>query len=144
MTLLVDGSNLLGRSGVDRHDPEAKRVLLQRISSLARRQRAKVILFFDGPKPAAFATSLGSVQVVFSGNRSADDLIRQRAEEAREPLTVVTSDQTLAARVRGRKVEIVDAHRFVRLIESPAEEGRRGQEEIDWESYFSDSENRNI
>ena len=137
MPWLIDGSNVLG---ADRHSDESKRALVRLLAQFARAKRTRVTCVFDGPEPHAFATHLGSVTVVFSGGRTADEVIIARAATGRG-WSVVTSDRGLAARVAGRHVEIVESSAFLSLAE--AEQG--GEEPAggkDWEAYFSDPKNR--
>ena len=136
MPWLIDGSNLLG---VDRQNDEAKRGLIRMLAGFARVKRTRVTCIFDGPEPPSFATHLGAVTVVFSGARSADELIAQRAANGRG-WSVVTSDRGLATRVQRRHVEVVTPAAFMREAEASATgEGASGD---DWESYFSDPKNR--
>jgi predicted RNA-binding protein with PIN domain len=118
MRVLVDGNNLLGAMQLDRESAEAKRALLQLLASWARRRKAKVVCFFDGYRPAAFAGAVGAAIARFSHPRAADDAIVEEVEKlARESFRLVTSDGALAARCRSRRVEIVDARRFARELE---------------------------
>lgn len=136
MPFLVDGSNLLG---ADRFSDDAKRALVSRLAGFARSRRTRVTLVFDGPEPPSFAKNLGSVSVAFSGTRSADDLIAERAAQGRG-WTVVTSDRGLAARVQRREVRIVAPPVFMRDLEdaTATEPDTRG----DWEAFFADERNR--
>lgn len=144
MRTLIDGSNLLGALRLDREGVESKRELLRAVVSWARRRKAKVVVFFDGPRPDAFATSLGAVTARFTEPRPADDLIVAELEKlARERFTVVTSDQDLARRCRRRGVEIMDSRAFAREIES-GEGEESGPDADDWSAYFSDPNNRNV
>lgn len=139
MPFLIDGNNLLGAMHADRASDEPKRQLVRLLASFARARRTKVSCIFDGPEPASFAKSLGAVSVAFSGSRSADDLIAERARVGRG-WSVVTSDAGLAARVRGRHVEIVPAAAFAAELERAAASSESGSE--DWLEYFSDPKNR--
>jgi predicted RNA-binding protein with PIN domain len=139
MPYLIDGSNLLGAMRVDRHGEASKRNLVRLLASFARAKRTKVSCIFDGPEPPSFARHLGSVTVAFSGARTADDLIAERAASGRG-WSVVTSDRGLAARVQRRQVEIVAPAAFLREIEAAASsESEPGD---DWVEYFSDPKNR--
>lgn len=139
MPWLVDGSNVLGALRVDRHSDAAKRELVQLAASFARSRKTRITVVFDGPEPASFARALGAASVVFSGGRSADDIIYERASAGRG-WTVVTADGGLANRVRGRHVEIIPPAKFVTLLqEHRGEEDAAGQ---DWSAYFSDPKNR--
>ena len=139
MPYLIDGSNVLGAMRADRHSDDAKRGLVRLLAGFARAKRTRVTCIFDGPEPASFARHLGSVSVVFSGPRSADELIVERAASGRG-WSVVTSDRGLAARIQRRQVEIVAPAAFIREMESAASESGGGDE--DWSAYFSDPKNR--
>jgi len=139
MPWLIDGSNVLGVMRTDRHSDTAKRALVQQLASFARAKRTRVTCIFDGPEPPSFARHLGAVTVVFSGTRSADDIIVERAATGRG-WSVVTSDNGLAARVQRRQVTVVPVPAFVREMEAQgAGETESGD---DWEAWFSDPDNR--
>lgn len=139
MPWLIDGSNVLGAMHVDRHGEEGKRGLVRLLASFARANKTRVTCVFDGPEPPSFARSLGAVSVAFSGGRSADDLIVERAANGRG-WSVVTSDRGLAARVQRRQVEVIAPATFIRQMESASST----ESEIvdDWDAYFSDEKNR--
>jgi predicted RNA-binding protein with PIN domain len=139
MPWLIDGSNVLGAMRVDRHSETAKRHLVKLLASFARAKRTRVTCFFDGPEPGSFGRGLGSVSVVFSGPRTADDLIVERARNGRG-WSVVTSDAALAGRIRGRHVEVVSPQRLLGELDRLGAEAEGGGE--DWASWFSDPKNR--
>ncbi|HKR66416.1 MAG TPA: NYN domain-containing protein [Thermoanaerobaculia bacterium] len=139
MPWLVDGSNVLGAMRVDRHSDDSKRGLVRLLASFARAKKTRVTCVFDGMEPPSFARHLGSVSVLFSDARSADELIAERARNGRG-WSVVTSDRGLAARVARREVTIVAPQKLIREMELAASgEGEAGG---DWEAYFSDPKNR--
>ena len=143
MSWVIDGNNVLGRLGAGvRESIDAKRDLIRRLAEFARARKTRVACYFDGTEPEHFGKSLGSVSVIFSGKMTADDLIAARLGGGRG-WQLVTSDQALAARVRGRGVQIVDASDFLRMIEEASRE-RRAKEETpeEWLEYFSDPKNR--
>ena len=139
MSWVIDGSNLLGRA---RSDVAAKRALVQALAQFARAKRTKVVCLFDGGEPEHFGENLGRVSVVFSGARPADEMIERRVA-AGSGWKVVTSDQALAARIRRRAVEVVDAAAFLRGLERSAATETAGTAD-DWAAYFSDPKNRNV
>lgn len=140
MLFLVDGSNVTGKLAGAPRDDAAKRELVQLAARVSRNQKARVILFFDGPQPPSFATRFGSVEVRFTAPRSADDAITAEVgRREREAVTVVTSDSGLSARVRGRRVAIIAPRDFVAQAGEP-----ELSDQTDWESYFSDPNNRNV
>ena len=139
MPWIVDGSNVLG---VARAATDTKRELVRHLGRFARAKKTRVVCIFDGDAPEHFGTHLGGVSVVFSGPRSADDLIVARVANGRG-WNVVTSDRALGARVGGRNVTVVDPRRLLAEIEAlPADEARGSAD--DWIGYFSDPKNRNV
>jgi predicted RNA-binding protein with PIN domain len=139
MPFLIDGSNVLGTMRTDRHSDEAKRGLVRLLANFARAKKTRVTCIFDGAEPASFAKHLGNVTVVFSGAKSADDVIIERASHGRG-WSVVTNDRGLAARVQRREVGIVAPAHFLRDLEASASgESEAGD---DWDAYFSDEKNR--
>lgn len=139
MPWLIDGSNVLGAMRVDRHGDEGKRGLVRLLAGFARANKTRVTCVFDGPEPASFARHLGAVTVAFSGGRSADDLIAERAANGRG-WSVVTSDRGLAARVQRRQVEVIAPAAFIRQMEAAA--SSESEVTADWDAYFSDEKNR--
>lgn len=140
MAWLVDGSNVLGAQGADLHAIDAKRELTRLLATFGRARRVRLICFFDGQEPANFGRHLGGVTVVFSGRQTADDLIAEQAAKARDA-KVVTSDRGLAARVASRRVEVIDARRFLRELAAVRPEAEAGSEN-DWLEWFADPKNQ--
>jgi len=139
MPYIVDGSNVLGTA---RAALAAKRDLVRDLGRFARAKRTRVVCVFDGDEPEPFGKHLGGVSVVFSGARSADDLIVARIATG-NGWKVVTGDRALGARVGGRRVEVIDPRRLLAEIETlPPVEERGGAD--DWIGYFSDPKNRNV
>jgi predicted RNA-binding protein with PIN domain len=138
---IVDGNNLLGRLGIERESADAKRELVRRLAQFARNKRTRVICAFDGPEPPSFGKNLGGVTVIFSGRRSADEIITERVTQ-RADWKLVTSDQTLAARLQGRRVKIVPPQQFALELQQNSEPEQTQND--DWQAYFSDPKNRNI
>ena len=139
MPWIVDGSNVLGTA---RAATEAKRELVRNLARFARAKRTRVVCVFDGAETESFGTKLGSVSVVFSGARSADELIVARVASG-SGWKVVTSDRALAGRVGGRRVEVVEPRQLLAEIEALPPSEERGTAD-DWIGYFSDPKNRNV
>jgi hypothetical protein len=142
MSWVIDGNNLLGRAGVSRDKAESKRRLVRSLAQFGRARRTKVACYFDGPEPEHFGRFLGGVTVIFSGARSADDLIAARVAEG-SGWKVVTSDRGLSNRVRRRQVEIVEPAAFLAEVDALPEGEERGGDE-EWLAWFSDPKNRNV
>ena len=142
MSWVIDGNNVLGRAGASRADTDPKRQLVRTLANFARVKRTKVACYFDGIEPEHFGRYLGSVSVIFSGARSADDLIASKVADG-GGWKVVTADRGLAARIRRRQVEIIDPASFMTELESLPQ----GEEKVasdDWQAWFADPKNRNI
>jgi rRNA-processing protein FCF1 len=141
MAWLIDGSNVLGAMRLDRASVDAKRELARLAASFARAKRTRVTCYFDGNEPPAFARHLGNTTIVFSGARSADDLIAQRSEENAASMTVVTSDRELTSRVARRRVKVITSQQFVAMLRTIESEPGEASAD-DWLAYFSDPKNR--
>lgn len=139
MPYIVDGSNVLGAA---RLAAEAKRGLVRDLGRFARAKRTRVVCVFDGEEAEPFGRHLGGVSVVFSGAGTADDVIAARVASG-NGWKVVTSDRGLAARVGGRRVEVVEPRRLLAEIDALPPSEERGVSD-DWISYFSDPKNRNV
>ncbi|MGA8806284.1 MAG: NYN domain-containing protein [Thermoanaerobaculia bacterium] len=142
MSWVVDGNNLLGRAGAARDAADSKRQLIRSLANFARARRTKVACYFDGTEPEHFGRHLGGVSVIFSGARSADDLIANKVATG-SGWKVVTADRGLAARIQRRQVEVINPAAFMTELETlPAGEETIAGEE--WLTWFSDPKNRNI
>jgi predicted RNA-binding protein with PIN domain len=142
MSWVIDGNNLLGRAGAPRDAADSKRQLIRALANFARAKRTKVACYFDGHEPEHFGWHLGSVTVIFSGSRSADDLIVKKVATG-SGWKVVTADRALAARIKRRHVDVVGPGAFMAELESlPQREERVASEE--WLAWFSDPKNRNV
>lgn len=100
MPVIVDGNNLLHSlplSSRSRHG--VRRLTLE----LVRSEKARVTVVFDGPPPtgAPERESLGRATIIYSGTRSADDVIVNRLPKGPDArnFTVVTDDRRLASRI---------------------------------------------
>jgi predicted RNA-binding protein with PIN domain len=129
MLFLVDGYNVtMADDATRRLERGAQRMALVR--RLAARGRGllgagEYVVVFDGGRLAEDEDH-GPVQVVFSGDRSADDVIVDAAARADGRLSVVTSDRELRSRVRehaGRSVQVLPASAL--FEQAPATHGRR-------------------
>jgi len=139
MIYIVDGSNLLGKAGVDREGDTEKRRLTQRLASFARKKGAKLTLFFDGPSAGNFATKLGPVEVRFTGSIPADNLIATLAGKLKGRVYLVTSDRGLAMRCARRDLVVIAPSALINELDQAIEQG---SDATDWEQYFSDPKNK--
>jgi predicted RNA-binding protein with PIN domain len=142
MSWVIDGNNLLGRAGASRDAADSKRQLIRALANFARAKRTKVACYFDGHEPEHFGRHLGSVSVVFSGPRSADDLIVKKVATG-SGWKVVTADRGLSSRIQRRQVEVVDPGSFMPELES-LPQGEEKFPSDEWVDWFADPKNRNI
>src|SRR5262245_29549738 len=108
MAIIVDGNNVMGQTpGWHRDKANARRRLLKQLATFARVRTARLTVVFDGrpdtevPDNSAFR----GVKVFYAEPGSdADRRIERLVESSRDRrgLTVVTSDRSLAFKVRAR------------------------------------------
>jgi hypothetical protein len=145
MPLVVDGNNLLHRlPRADRSRDAVRREVLD----ATRHETMSVTVVFDGPPPAGAPEreSLGRVTVVYSGSRSADDVIVGILPPggAAKQWAVITDDRGLADRVRAagagsRSLADWQRRRRTGVPRRPAVESKLSSREIaDWEAFFAD------
>lgn len=107
MPIVIDGNNLLHSLPKTQRTREAVR---QTVLDQSRREKISVTVIFDGPPPTGSPETehLGQVTIVYSGPRSADDVIIDRLPTggAARSWSVVTNDRALSARARDRGASI--------------------------------------
>jgi predicted RNA-binding protein with PIN domain len=119
---LIDGMNVIGSrpTGWWRDRPGAMRALSEELGEFARATGDELTVIFDG-RPFELEAQAG-VSVEFAtrrGPNAADDDIAALVERDPQPggLTVVTSDRTLAGRVRDAGGAVVGAADFRRRLD---------------------------
>ena len=142
MPILLDGNNLLySLPTANRSRAAVRRLVLD----ATRNQRMSVTVVFDGPPPAGSPAEelLGRALVIYSGSRSADEVILSRvpAGRAARQWIVVTDDRGLGQRARQRGASVKALRQWqVRPRKTPA--GRRvepklsSREVSEWEEFF--------
>ncbi len=136
------------RVGWHRDKPAARRRLLNDLARLAQAKKMRLAVVFDGEPDTGFpdGSSFSGVKVYYSRLGSdADSRIIEMVERERnrKNLTVVTSDNTLAARVRACGVRVVRSGEFRRRLDeitashsSTGEPAVKSGEMSDWLRYF--------
>ena len=121
MRWLVDGMNVIGArpDGWWRDRRGAMRSLVERLEEFAAGGEEVAVLFDGRP----FEIEPRSVEVAFASSRgpnAADRDIAERVEADADPgtITVVTSDQQLAERVRAAGASVTGAGGFRRRLEN--------------------------
>jgi predicted RNA-binding protein with PIN domain len=120
---LIDGNNLIGHTkSISYKDPQARQLVLDRISTFLESRRRNATVVFDGAAEPLRKTRW--MRLVFSGpGRTADDLIRKQVETARsrKGLCVVSSDNGVYGYARSCGVGALKCHEFNRLLKEDSE-----------------------
>ncbi|MBC8646038.1 MAG: NYN domain-containing protein [Thermoanaerobaculia bacterium] len=102
MPYFLDANNLIGRARrTSRPSEEDAEALIAEVAGRLRQNRARAVLFFDGPAGRR-STSLGSLSVRYPSSGSADAAILREISRSRAPaeIVVVTADRELSRRSR--------------------------------------------
>lgn len=135
-TCFLDGNNVAGALGL-RGPGDVRVALLNRLLGF-RLPRPTVVVFDGPPAPELSGGAGGALRVLFSGTRSADDLI---AERVRPGDRVVTRDHGLALRARDRQAKPVSPGDFLRSLQParrsvPGEKPEPGGDIEAWMAVF--------
>ena len=149
MPYLIDGNNLLGvvlhrRRG----DPETRTRLVSSLSRFARTKGCRILLFFDGPKEYDLFPLASDLELFFSQEREADELILETLESSRNwgETLLVSADRELINYARGRKVSVLSPRsffdqllRFERgaLVDAKPEPPLSERDLLQWQRLFS-------
>lgn len=126
MPWLIDAANLGGVLGGAAGARNTEGILAALLPWA--RERQQVVVVFDGPERPEMATRLGGVEIVWSGTRSADEVIAKRlmalagkagSGKDAKAWTVITNDQTLARRCRDLGAKVEPASIFARRTTQP-------------------------
>ena len=122
--LIVDGNNVMGSrpDGWWKDRARAARRIVEQLGRWAADAGEDVVVVFDGREPDGLEPPPPRVDVRFatrSGPDAADDDIAALVERDADPagLPVVTSDRTLAERVRRAGAEVFGAGDFRRKLD---------------------------
>jgi predicted RNA-binding protein with PIN domain len=154
---LIDGNNVIGQRGRGYESwwedkAKARRQLLKDLAALARIKKLKLTVVFDGSPDERFPDDARyrGVRILYAAPGSdADARIVDYAENEKQKraLTVVTSDNQLAARVRVCGVQVMRAGAFRRMMEEAIEAeddaiatSPKPEKLNDWMRYFGVSE----
>jgi hypothetical protein len=147
MPYFLDGNNLIGIArGVSRPSEDDRSALVAEIADRLRQNRAKALLFFDGPGEKR--TSLGNLSIRECGAGGADDAILREIGRSPAPqeITVVTADRDLARRARDSRAKALSPADFWSRFgasKSPAPGHQADKVDVEeWTRYFEDEKNR--
>ena len=149
MPYLIDGNNLLGvvlhrRRG----DPETRSRLVSSLSRFARTKGCRVLLFFDGPKEYDLFPLASDLELFFSQEREADELILETLESSRNwgETLLVSADRELIDYARGRRVSVLSPRSFFEqllrfekgaLVDAKPEPPLSERDLLQWQRLFS-------
>ena len=137
MRFYIDGNNMAGAvfgSGGGEVPRERIFLFLQ-----GKKLPKQTTIVFDGP-PFRTAVTGGPLRMIFSGNRSADELILSKLTSGD---IVVTNDNELASRARVRSAGALSVSGFMTKIEPKAGNHEKPVRENDiegWMKIFSEPE----
>lgn len=120
MPWVLDGNNLAGGS--------ARATVRRAALELARSERVRIVLFFDGAPPAGRAAveRLGAVEVRYV--RDADAAILTLLADGGRGWRVATNDRALAARAKAAGAEAVGGTVFWEKVERATSAGAGGRQ----------------
>lgn len=133
-TVIIDGNNLLhktpGMKKMFSGNPEAAQYSLFESVKKKLGKQDKLVLVFDG------FSSIKSDRIVFSGKKTADDVIRKFIEDNYEriPIAVVTSDNAIISIAKACGCEILKSEDFVSVkskVETSHSEDTKDKEKPD-------------
>jgi len=134
MPYLVDGHNLIPKSGIRLDSPEDELELVQVLQEFARRERRDIEVYFDGAPPgSAGGRRFGRVTAHFvQANSTADAAIMARLEklagQARNWI-VVSSDHAVQTAARAAHARSLSSEEFALVLRKGG--GRGDQERTD-------------
>ena len=138
MHYLVDGNNLAHALGLSIGGLPDREACARMVASFCRSRGAQATVVFDGraPEGARESTRTQRVIVLYSGPRSADDVILGLVADSKSPrdFTVVTSDKSLGDKSRHRGASVEKAHEFSRRLDRKADGGAGPSEKPSRES----------
>lgn len=132
ITYFIDGNNVIGKDKnlrrVHRSDPSASREgLAFKVDRWANGKKIKVVIFFDGHPGAAINTNF--IEIRYSGNKPADELIKNAIDHQRNTLnvTVISSDSEVFNYARVSRCNPVPSEDFCKSLEGSTPLGEEEQ-----------------
>jgi predicted RNA-binding protein with PIN domain len=148
---VIDGNNVIGgRVGWHRDKPGSRRLLLHDLARLARVNKLRLNVVFDGAPDPQFpdGSSYRGVRIFYARPGSdADSRVVEmvEAERNKKSLVVVTSDRKLTSRVRASGARVLRSGEFRRMLDEIAENATdqeadtpkiKDDEMSEWLRYF--------
>ncbi len=119
MAYFIDGNNLIGALKKEKvGKPEARYWLVHYIREFQKKRRSKVVLFFDGPIDYDLLTDSKNIEIIFSVEREADTLIKERINKLkyRKDLFVITADNDLIFYAKRKGAKIIPPRKFFNYV----------------------------
>jgi len=120
---IVDGNNVIHKvkslSQLVRKDKQSPREkLIYMIENYFQGRKAKITIHYDGFERLPIRTSF--IRVIYSDKKTADEKIKHQieAEENRNNLTVITSDDNIKSFARKCGCEVISSENFIKQLQS--------------------------
>lgn len=132
MPYLVDGHNLIPKSGIRLDSVDDEMELINALQEFARLERREVDVYFDGAPPgSAGSRRFGRVSAHFvRAGSTADSAIRthlKRLGGAARNWIVVSSDHEVQAAARAAHARSLPSEKFASLLRRVVSSGARGE-----------------
>ncbi len=121
MPYLVDGHNLIPKTGLNLRSLDDETALIERLQEFSRLTRQTVEVYFDGAPPGQDGVrKVGTVTAHFvRQGTTADEAIRQRLKRlgrSARNWTVVSSDRQVQAEARSVRAGVVSSDEFAGMM----------------------------
>ena len=151
MPFLIDGHNLIPKTGLRLESADDEMELIEMLREFCRIEQKQAEVFFDGaPAPRAGTRKMGAVTAHFvRQGTTADNAIRSRLRalgRSARNWTVVSSDRQVQAEARAVSAEVLSSDAFAAMLNEarrtapkPANERKLSQQEVDdWLKLFEE------
>ena len=121
MPYLIDGHNLIPKTGLSLRSLDDEPALIERLQEFSRLTRQTVEVYFDGAPPGQDRVrKYGMVTAHFvRQGTTADEAIRQRLQKlgkAAHNWTVVSSDRQVQAEARSARARVISSDEFAGMM----------------------------
>jgi len=124
-TIIIDGNNLIHKmpnlKGRLTENPEAAQLSLTETVKSKIKKGEKVIFVFDG-----FSSTIKSKNIIFSGSKTADDIIRKYIEDnyQKNVIKVVSSDMEILRLAKICGCEVIKSEDYIKEIRNTVSKGK--------------------
>ena len=137
---IIDGNNLLGKERLliqlqKKDKQQSREKLAFMLSRYFRKGKSSISLHFDGFEREAIRVV--NIRIIYSGNNSADNIIKTEIESSKNPknIVLVTSDSNLMEFGKVCSCKVVKSEEFVKQLKQTNE---------DQEEQYKSGSNSNV